>query len=237
MLLGSLGLTRGPGNNVIPEGLAIDEIPYIVNVPVASSDPQFYLCTLTWHHVFDYAVYPRDFTGWNEACQMTVFCCLAKRLCFIPSAFIVLRKNELVDVIITLKNCWEKSNFLSLIVFSNKLYIFWIFFSHHVSGVRILKGDGCLNKTFSPGISPRIQPPVITVAEMEVACYTRSNSGECWKWRAESSRLCRRCPHRLSACRTDYEEEIKAFLEHVSLIAGWRWEVNFMLSMATINYG
>ena len=133
MLLGSLGLTRGPGNNVIPEGLAIDEIPYIINVPVASSDPQFDLCTLTWHHVFDDAVYPCDFTGWNEACQMTVFCCLAKRLCFIPSAFIVLRKNELVDVIITLENCWEKSNFLFLIVFSNKLYIFWFPFSNHVS--------------------------------------------------------------------------------------------------------
>ena len=133
VLLGSLGLTRGPGNNVIPEGLAIDEIPYIVNVPVASSDPQFDLCTLTWHHVFDDAVYPCDFTGWNEACQMTVFCCLAKRLCFIPSASIVLRKNELVDVIITLENCWEKSNFLFLIVFSNKLYIFWISFSNHVS--------------------------------------------------------------------------------------------------------
>ena len=32
----------------------------------------------------------------------------------------------------------------------------------------------CLNKTFSPGISLRIKPPVITVAEMEVACYRRS---------------------------------------------------------------
>ena len=39
----------------------------------------------------------------------------------------------------------------------------------------------CINKTLSPGISLRIEPPVITVAEMEVTCYRRSNSGECWK--------------------------------------------------------
>ena len=39
----------------------------------------------------------------------------------------------------------------------------------------------CLNKTLSPGISLRIELPVITVAEMEEACYRRSNSGECWK--------------------------------------------------------
>lgn len=30
----------------------------------------------------------------------------------------------------------------------------------------------CLNKTFSPGISLRIEPPVITVAEMEVRPVT-----------------------------------------------------------------
>lgn len=173
VLLGSLGLTRGPGNNVIPEGLAIDEIPYIVNVPVASSDPQFDVCTLAWHHVSDDAVYPCDFTGWNEACQMTVFRCLAKRLCLIPSAFIVLRKNKLVDVIITLKNCGEKS------------------------------------------------------------------SGECWKFRADSSRQRRRCPHCLNACRQAMSKRSKSFLRTTFLASrgGWRWEANVMLSMASLEYG
>ena len=32
-------LTGGPGNNIVPEGLSINKIPYVVNVLVAPSNP------------------------------------------------------------------------------------------------------------------------------------------------------------------------------------------------------
>lgn len=63
VLLGSLGLTRGPGNNVIPEGSSIYKIPYVVNFPVAAPYPQLDCQTRVPYDIFYHVVNPTDFVG------------------------------------------------------------------------------------------------------------------------------------------------------------------------------